>query len=197
MPFEQGGGRAMEDARIERAQRHVDGIALPGGGTVGRVRCVSSADDPSSLFWVRIISFRPNRQPPPARCCPRFSAGYLTNTGIKFMVLVEDVYLDPEDGSRIRGDRPLCDDPLFPSSRDGGIVNREADLKKIFVSCCRAPLVDENNDDDFGMLPENDSMKPLFLALSLISLSPPLSRCVRLRARASRPGCTTCTCGTP
>lgn len=186
MPFEQGGSRAMEDARIERAQRHVDGIALPGGGTVGRVRCVSSADDPS-LFWVRIISFRPNRQPPPAHCCPRFSAGYLTNTGIKFMMLVEDVYLDTEDGSRIRGDRPLCDDPPFPSSRNGGIVivNREADLKKIFVSCCRAPLVGENNDDDFGMLPENDATKPLFLALSLISLSPHfLDASASVRARA-------------
>lgn len=66
-----------------------------------------------------------------------YSIGYLTNTGIKFMILVENVYLN-QDGSRRRQDHAppsslsffVNDSHQSPLSTSG----READLKAMFVS---------------------------------------------------------------
>jgi len=61
--------------------------------------------------------------------------GYLTNTGIKFMILVENIYLN-QDGSRRRQDHaPPSSLSLFvnnslPSNNSG---SREADLKNMFA----------------------------------------------------------------
>mmetsp|Transcript_22130 Transcript_22130/g.48134 ORF Transcript_22130/g.48134 Transcript_22130/m.48134 type:complete len:341 (-) Transcript_22130:402-1424(-) len=66
--------------------------------------------------------------------------GYLTNTGIKFMILVENIYLN-QDGSRFRQDHAppssssLSGNTSLPSSpRSNGSSSREADLKNMFVS---------------------------------------------------------------
>ncbi|KAL7538080.1 hypothetical protein ACHAXR_008280 [Thalassiosira sp. AJA248-18] len=64
--------------------------------------------------------------------------GYLTNTGIKFMILVENVYLNP-DGSRCsRQDHAppiLFANNLLPTSSSllNGNSSREADLKNILA----------------------------------------------------------------
>ena len=63
--------------------------------------------------------------------------GYLTNTGIKFMILVENIYLNPEDGTRYRQDQSNGSSALLPSlsvSDSSSVGSREADLKNIFVS---------------------------------------------------------------
>jgi hypothetical protein len=69
--------------------------------------------------------------------------GYLTNTGIKFMILVENIYLNPEDGTRYRQDQSngssssSSSSALLPSlsvSDSGSVGSRETDLKNIFVS---------------------------------------------------------------
>lgn len=56
--------------------------------------------------------------------------GYLTNTGIKFMILVENIYLN-QDGSRFRQGQ---DHAPPSSSLPNNSNSREADLKKMFVS---------------------------------------------------------------
>ena len=83
--------------------------------------------------------------------------GYLTNTGIKFMILVENIYLNG-DGTRFRQDHapPSLSSTMFgkstmsTASSFGG--NREADLKNMFVSYlfftilsfCRVIIYDTN-----------------------------------------------------
>ncbi|KAL3762099.1 hypothetical protein ACHAW5_008839 [Stephanodiscus triporus] len=65
--------------------------------------------------------------------------GYLTNTGIKFMLLVEDVRLNPADGTRDDDSATSFPSPAPPSSSSSsnnsncGTINRESDLKKIFA----------------------------------------------------------------
>ena len=61
--------------------------------------------------------------------------GYLTNTGIKFMILIENIYMNPEDGTRFRQDNSNTLLPsLSISNGSGGCGSREADLKNMFVS---------------------------------------------------------------
>lgn len=57
--------------------------------------------------------------------------GYLTNTGIKFMILVENIYLN-RDGSRFgQGDHHAP--PMMSSSLPNSGGSREADLKNMFA----------------------------------------------------------------
>ena len=65
-------------------------------------------------------------------CC----AGYLTNTGIKFMILVENIYLN-EQGLRHDHAKPSFANPfphISPIFFSSNAPNREGDLKVMFVS---------------------------------------------------------------
>lgn len=59
--------------------------------------------------------------------------GYLTNTGIKFMILVENMYLNQDGSYRQQDCAPqLMVNNSFPSTSPNS-GNREADLKKMFA----------------------------------------------------------------
>ena len=61
--------------------------------------------------------------------------GYLTNTGIKLMILIENIYMNPEDGTPFRQDNSNTLLPsLSISDGSGGSGSRETDLKNMFVS---------------------------------------------------------------